>query len=625
MKICYIGINEDSRKAVEGFCKGYECDVEYLSATTENELVSALKKAFRDNLIIVNIKDLHLNNIKDEFLSECFTQYREIKSELILYTDGDDISSDIKVIGYATASSVKLDAKTLEKWFAAYGFKIVPKKAEKDFFSSLLADDEEKNSLFGDIDEIVKENIMLENSKEQKKEQKKSENVQKNQGKLNKQNETVSDRTKDKKSNIVKTDNNIISVVKPERKQNKPRVMSLEEKEETLSKNDNKESVKESKVSKKSPNSKIIEPIKVTDPEKAVEHLENSKLPTMPVIPTTEKISKEKPSEVKKDGKREKKPVPLTMDSIDNLFASNPVLNNKNDTTANNSSKEVENSTYSHNNANQVPVVPNQSPKPNAEPKKDNQKNFIGNNGQEQQPNFSQTVPNVQVLQKNTAPHPSFQGKTDFDVPAQRLTVGIIGSVHRIGTTTQAVQLTRFLSSIGRSVCYVQDNDSTFLDMLTKYYYGVNVDTGSECILYDGLFLNRKKNLAYDKKYEAEIYDYGCPQNIPSDFFDKNVRIVVCGGSPEEVEGITALIPQLYADENIHYVYSFVAHHDKANVLEMMGDRKVNCYFAPYSPDIFSTVSEETADMYYDILNIEKPKKKRGLFKRGNKDAKVQG
>ena len=109
--------------------------------------------------------------------------------------------------------------------------------------------------------------------------------------------------------------------------------------------------------------------------------------------------------------------------------------------------------------------------------------------------------------------------------------------------------------------------------MLIKYYYDVNVDTGSECILYDGLYLNRKKNLVYDKEYEVEVYDYGCPVNIPSDFFEKNIRIVVCGGSPDEIDRLTAMISQLYSDDKIYYVFSFVANHDKQNVLDIMSER----------------------------------------------------
>lgn len=137
------------------------------------------------------------------------------------------------------------------------------------------------------------------------------------------------------------------------------------------------------------------------------------------------------------------------------------------------------------------------------------------------------------------------------------------------------------------------------------------------------MYLNRKKNLVYDKEYEVEVYDYGCPVNIPSDFFEKNIRIVVCGGSPDEIDRLTAMISQLYSDDKIYYVFSFVANHDKQNVLDIMSERKSKCYFAPYSPDCFAQISDENADMYYDILGIEKPKKKKGLFRRGNKDAKV--
>ena len=57
------------------------------------------------------------------------------------------------------------------------------------------------------------------------------------------------------------------------------------------------------------------------------------------------------------------------------------------------------------------------------------------------------------------------------------------------------------------------------------------------------------------------------------------------------------MISQLYSDDKIYYVFSFVANHDKQNVLDIMSERKSKCYFAPYSPDCFAQISDENADM----------------------------
>ena len=52
------------------------------------------------------------------------------------------------------------DRKSLEKWFAAYGFKLLPKKAEENLFSSLITSDtpnqKVSNNFFDDI-KIIKE------------------------------------------------------------------------------------------------------------------------------------------------------------------------------------------------------------------------------------------------------------------------------------------------------------------------------------------------------------------------------------------------------------------------------------------------------------------------------------
>lgn len=76
--------------------------------------------------------------MNDDFLYDCFEQYKKVKSELILYRN---IPPKFKDIGYPIISDVNADRKSLEKWFAAYGFKLLPKKAEENLFSSLITSD----------------------------------------------------------------------------------------------------------------------------------------------------------------------------------------------------------------------------------------------------------------------------------------------------------------------------------------------------------------------------------------------------------------------------------------------------------------------------------------------------
>ena len=117
MKICYIGTHDESSRALEEFCKRYDCTFEYdESAESSESLVSALKSAFKYNLIVVNLDCLHNKKIDDDFLYDCFEQYKKVKSELILYRN---IPPKFKDIGYPIISDVNADRKSLEKWFAA--------------------------------------------------------------------------------------------------------------------------------------------------------------------------------------------------------------------------------------------------------------------------------------------------------------------------------------------------------------------------------------------------------------------------------------------------------------------------------------------------------------------------
>ena len=561
MKICYIGTHDESSRALEEFCKRYDCTFEYdESAESSESLVSALRSAFKYNLIVVNLDCLHNKKIDDDFIFECMEQYKAVKDEVILCTD-TQVSTKIKKINYTFVS--RAEKEKLERCFSLFGVEkkeIIP----KDLFSFLKKEDHDILQNFKE--EVAEKADITENTNSNEETNlKKDENAQ--TVKQDKQTESITiNLNKPKTLESLAITDFEKAETKSDDKANKPRVMSIEEKEKSVEK---------------------IERLKKSD------------------------ISKDskKTSEEKSEEKVKTKPVTLSdsLDSIDQIFGKMPVqlenIKKLNDDTT--QEKPISNS---QDKQQRVENIQPTTLTMNAEP--------IENISFPQKQN-SEFATYTQVKPE------SFDNKKDFDIPIQKRTIGVIGSLDRIGTTTQAIQITRFLSNIGQSVCYVQDNNSNFLDMLIKYYYDVNVDTGSECILYDGLYLNRKKNLVYDKEYEVEVYDYGCPVNIPSDFFEKNIRIVVCGGSPDEIDRLTAMISQLYSDDKIYYVFSFVANHDKQNVLDIMSERKSKCYFAPYSPDCFAQISDENADMYYDILGIEKPKKKKGLFRRGNKDAKV--
>ena len=196
--------------------------------------------------------------------------------------------------------------------------------------------------------------------------------------------------------------------------------------------------------------------------------------------------------------------------------------------------------------------------------------------------------------------------------------IGVIGIMPRIGATTQAVQLVKTLSALGKKACYIQENDSAFLDSLELFFSDVKKENECGRLVYQDIFFYKDKNYAYSQNYDYLVFDYGnCAEleQLPADFYANNLRIVVCGGNAEEVAALTRLSTQLYRDESISFVFSFIDPDDRFEVLDLMGDRRERVFFAPFTPDCFR-LYEDSAKLYRELLGFREEqisKSKRGF------------
>ena len=185
--------------------------------------------------------------------------------------------------------------------------------------------------------------------------------------------------------------------------------------------------------------------------------------------------------------------------------------------------------------------------------------------------------------------------------------IGVIGIMPRIGATTQAVQLVKILSTLCKKVCYIQENDSAFLDSLELFFSDVKKENERGRLVYQDIFFYKDKNFAYSQDYDYLVFDYGnCAdlEQLPADFYANDLRIVVCGGNAEEVAALTTLSHQLYRDESISYIFSFVDPEDYSEVSDLMGDRRERVFFAPFTPDCFR-LYEDSAKLYREMLGFK--------------------
>lgn len=210
----------------------------------------------------------------------------------------------------------------------------------------------------------------------------------------------------------------------------------------------------------------------------------------------------------------------------------------------------------------------------------------------------------------------------------ERTTIGVAGTIERIGVTTQAIQLCKWLKMKGKNVCYIQMNDSGYVENLKVFYENVVVDEAQGCVYYENVEMYYDKariDEILNRNYDFYVYDYGTITNEyfqKTSFFEKNYKIVVTGTKPTELNSFNQCMEELY-HKHIHYVFSFVSEGDRENVMEMMSDKDKYSYLAGVTLDMFSLNSDNISNFEKIIPleeEIEEEPEKKGLFSFLKKD-----
>ena len=195
--------------------------------------------------------------------------------------------------------------------------------------------------------------------------------------------------------------------------------------------------------------------------------------------------------------------------------------------------------------------------------------------------------------------------------------IGVLGIMPRIGTTTQAVQLARYFTEAGKTTCYIQCNNSNFIDSMEDFFSDIVRPEGRKSLLYEEIEFYRSRNQSLSQQYEYVINDFGCIDEsgtIPTDFYNCDFRFIVCGGMASEVAALTKVSQALYSDEHLIYLFSFIEEYDREDILDLVSDRRDKVYFVPYTPDCYCR-SEESLEMFNSIFHLrETEKKKKKLF-----------
>ena len=198
-------------------------------------------------------------------------------------------------------------------------------------------------------------------------------------------------------------------------------------------------------------------------------------------------------------------------------------------------------------------------------------------------------------------------------------TIAVAGCLERIGTTTQAIQLVKYLVFQGHRACYIELNENGYIKALKELYEdGISFDDEIGRVTYQSVdMFYRKDKIAEVLRlgYEYYIYDFGIFDSVGFSlvsYLEKNLKIIVCGIKPNEASYMTDILASLY-DKDIEYIFSFTHESDRKDILELMSDRAEHTFFAPWIPDpfVYSSQSGEQLAKLLPVIPVELSKKKK--------------
>ena len=187
--------------------------------------------------------------------------------------------------------------------------------------------------------------------------------------------------------------------------------------------------------------------------------------------------------------------------------------------------------------------------------------------------------------------------------------IHIAGVMPRIGATTLALQMVRFLRETGGyDACYVEMSRQNYIWGATQIYSGTLTDrtTGKTTCLGIPVFSGERMEALREGKaaYDFIIGDFG---NLSDTAFNKrqfiegDCKILVCGNKPNEVFRTEDAINDAMLEDALT-VFNFTDPSDQDEIWSMMGKRGTTTDFMPYIPDPFHTGKEYAKEDFFQRI-----------------------
>ena len=205
-------------------------------------------------------------------------------------------------------------------------------------------------------------------------------------------------------------------------------------------------------------------------------------------------------------------------------------------------------------------------------------------------------------------------------------TIGIAGSIKRMGTTTQALQIVKYLLFKGYKAAYYEMNNHKFVLSVAEAYSDVSKDDVDGLVKYqsvDMYYKAEKLKEVQNKDYDYIVYDFGVYSEHDFNkvsFLEKDIQIFVVGSKPDEFSQTYNVIKNNFYN-NVFYIFNFTSENEKKDLLELMEDKSEYTFFADTAKDPFTFGNPE---IYEKMIPLNSRKEdeviKKGFFRRRKKN-----
>jgi hypothetical protein len=191
----------------------------------------------------------------------------------------------------------------------------------------------------------------------------------------------------------------------------------------------------------------------------------------------------------------------------------------------------------------------------------------------------------------------------------QIISVGVCGALHRIGTTVQALNITKFLNENGYSACYIEDNGHGHMETLTEFYDIKQNKNGS--ITYHGIDIFMEPDIQSILKggYDYLVYDLGMFEETHiKQFLLKDINIVCVGSKPWEAPCIMQVFKDIENFDEVHFIFGFTSKDMEGEIRKLMGKYSDRTYFSEYLPNMINeTVNQKVyRSIFAEYMHEEK-------------------